>query len=73
MMVAIPPTVNAILFNNNAFTRLSDAQPQSTRPIVLVMPIIDKIKAHFSGEQPVCVVYVRCFLGWVCVCNQLEK
>lgn len=52
-MVAMPPTVRAMLFNTKAFTRLSEAHPQKTRPIVLVTPIIDKMKAHLSGVQPV--------------------
>lgn len=52
MMVAMPPTVKAILFKSNAFTRESAAQPQSTRPTVLAMPIIDNMNAHLSGEQP---------------------
>ena len=53
-MVATPPMVSARLFSSSAFTRLSEAQPQNTRPMVLVMPMIERMKAHFSGEHPVC-------------------
>lgn len=51
-IVAKPPQVKAMLFIKSALTRLSDAHPQHTRPMVLVMPITDNMNAHLSGAMP---------------------